>query len=179
VRQFEGPASLGIVQELGIKQLRWRQTIADYLDQNYDELVRAADGASTSGSAAADAGNVTFCIEGNIGAGKSTWLQMAKQGYENLADYRSDIHEMVEVVPEPVEEWQNVSGKDINLLELFYKDAKRYAFAFQQYVLVTRMRKVRRSHGQWHAMWRASVLACEWNRERVRIGHTLAIKLDD
>ena len=67
-----------------------------------------------------------FIIEGNIGAGKSTFLKMIKE-YLNL-----------QVVMEPHEQWQKV-GDEHNLLDLFYKDPKRWAYTFQSYAFVSRI----------------------------------------
>ena len=50
-------------------------------------------------------------IEGNIGAGKSTMLKF----FNNYSD--------IELIPEPVAEWCNVSGH--NLLSKLYEDPKR------------------------------------------------------
>ena len=58
-------------------------------------------------------------LEGNLAAGKSTLLSvLAEQG---LA---------LEVAQEPVAQWQHVSGDEDNILELFYKDPKRWAHTF-------------------------------------------------
>lgn len=65
----------------------------------------------------------TVCFEGNIGSGKTTFLSNFKQ-FKNTT-----------VLQEPVELWQDVGGT--NLLELMYKDPKRYAFLFQSYVQLT------------------------------------------
>ncbi len=67
-----------------------------------------------------------FIIEGNIGAGKSTFLKMLKQ-YLNI-----------QVVLEPHEQWQDVGGGH-NLLDQFYKDPKRWAYSFQSYAFVSRI----------------------------------------
>lgn len=81
---------------------------------------------------------VKLAVEGNIGAGKSTFLDV-------LSSSPLELQDIVEIVPEPVEEWQNVdsiNGQQ-NLLDQFYKDPKKYAYAFQHYVLLTRMQKDR------------------------------------
>ena len=54
---------------------------------------------------------VVLSVEGNIGAGKSTFISLLRTqlGLDNL-----------ETVDEPVEKWKNVRGK--NMLEAFYKD---------------------------------------------------------
>ena len=67
-----------------------------------------------------------FIIEGNIGAGKSTFLKMLKK-YLNI-----------QAVVEPHEQWQDV-GDGHNLLDHFYKDTKRWAYTFQSYAFVSRI----------------------------------------
>lgn len=53
----------------------------------------------------------------------------------------------VQVVPEPVDKWQNIQdtngGQPSNLLEAFYRNPERYAYTFQNYVFVTRLMQVR------------------------------------
>lgn len=115
------------MQDVGIAG-RWRNTIADWVDANYLAAM------NLDGSKAAN--RITFCVEGNIGAGKSTYLDMVQ-----MTNDAASINEMIEVVQEPVDMWQDLSGE--NLLELFYKDPERYAFTFQQYVLITRIKRVR------------------------------------
>lgn len=67
-----------------------------------------------------------FIIEGNIGAGKSTFLRLIK---EKLP---------VQVVFEPLSRWQNV-GEGGNLLEKFYQDTSRWGYTFQTYAFITRI----------------------------------------
>lgn len=72
-------------------------------------------------------GQRCFVVEGNIGAGKSTFLKMLKE-YLN-----------VQIVLEPHEQWQRVGGEDHNLLQKFYKDPARWAYTFQSYAFVSRI----------------------------------------
>lgn len=65
----------------------------------------------------------TVLVEGNIGCGKTTFLQ-----------YFSKFNN-VEVLKEPVERWRNVDGH--NLLQLMYEDPERYSMPFQSYVQLT------------------------------------------
>lgn len=62
----------------------------------------------------------TVLVEGNVGSGKSTFVDI-------LASRDSRILP----VPEPVEVWQNFSGTGVNLLDLMFRDGKRYSGAFQ------------------------------------------------
>ena len=69
---------------------------------------------------------LNLIVEGNIGAGKSTFLTIVKK-YLDL-----------DIIYEPHDRWQNVGGQH-NLLELFYSDTKRWAYAFQTYAFVSRV----------------------------------------
>ena len=68
-------------------------------------------------------------IEGNIGAGKSTFLKV-------LSNYID-----VEIIFEPTDKWQNAS-EDENLLHLFYKDTPRWAYTFQSYAFISRINTI-------------------------------------
>lgn len=60
----------------------------------------------------------TVMVEGNVGVGKSTFVNILAGQDGRIAP-----------VPEPVEVWQNFSGT--NLLDLMYKDGKRWSGPFQ------------------------------------------------
>jgi len=71
-------------------------------------------------------------IEGNIGAGKTTILKM-------ITDMYSTSQDKIVFLKEPVELWYNIkdeSGK--TMLENFYENPKKNAFAFQIMACVTR-----------------------------------------
>lgn len=70
--------------------------------------------------------NKSFIIEGNIGAGKSTFLRI-------MSNYL-DIHPVFE----PHEKWQKIQGGE-NLLQKFYQDIKRWSYTFQTYAFVSRV----------------------------------------
>jgi deoxyadenosine/deoxycytidine kinase len=69
----------------------------------------------------------SLIIEGNIGAGKSTFLKM-------ISTYLT-----INPVFEPHEQWQHVGGDGENLLDKFYTDIQRWAYTFQTYAFVTRV----------------------------------------
>ncbi len=77
-----------------------------------------------------------FIIEGNIGAGKSTLVSLIQQ--------KLDVH----VIFEPHDQWQMVGGTE-NLLDKFYKDTSRWAYTFQSYAFVTRVR-AQEEHAKKH-----------------------------
>lgn len=71
---------------------------------------------------------ITF--EGNIGAGKSTFV---KTFIENLGDGLSK-----KLIEEPLDKWMDLAGE--NLLAQMYQDPAK-TFLFQTYVLVTMLEK--------------------------------------
>jgi deoxyadenosine/deoxycytidine kinase len=72
-----------------------------------------------------------IAIEGNIGAGKSTFLQKLKK----------EVNDVV-VIPEPVDEWNQNIVDGLPILEAFYKDPKRHAFLLQMIITLTRARTI-------------------------------------
>lgn len=83
---------------------------------------------------------ITFCVEGNISVGKSTFLQ-------KIANETLELHDLVEIVPEPVSKWQDVGPDHFNILGAFYAEPQRYAYTFQNYVFVTRLMQEKESAG--------------------------------
>lgn len=70
-------------------------------------------------------------IEGNIGSGKSTILKVIRENFPELS-----------ILDEPLSDWENVGEKkNINLLELYYKDQARWGFTFQIYAFMSRLNK--------------------------------------
>jgi deoxyadenosine/deoxycytidine kinase len=73
-------------------------------------------------------GKKWYIIEGNIGCGKTTLIRQLKA--------RDDF----EVIEEPVEVWKHIVNEDgENILGLFYKESKKYAYIFQTIVFKTRI----------------------------------------
>ncbi|XP_054917945.2 deoxyguanosine kinase, mitochondrial isoform X4 [Dermacentor andersoni] len=68
---------------------------------------------------------VKVAVEGNIGSGKTTFLEGCQQFVDTT------------VLIEPVTIWRDLQGQ--NLLELMYKEPKRWSLAFQTYVQLTMM----------------------------------------
>lgn len=83
---------------------------------------------------------ITLCVEGNISVGKTTFLQ-------RIANETLELRDLVEIVPEPVDKWQNVGPDHFNILNAFYEEPERYAYTFQNYVFVTRVMQERESCG--------------------------------
>jgi len=72
-------------------------------------------------------------IEGNIGVGKSTFIE--KILINNFED--------CEKVSEPVELWKTFTDENNkNILQMFYEDKKRWSYSFQNIACITRMMKI-------------------------------------
>ena len=69
----------------------------------------------------------SLIIEGNIGAGKSTFLKMINEYLD------------IQAVFEPHEKWQHIGDGDENLLDKFYKDINRWSYTFQTFAFVSRV----------------------------------------
>ncbi|MBH1989103.1 MAG: deoxynucleoside kinase [Myxococcaceae bacterium] len=74
----------------------------------------------------ADVTDFMLFLEGNIGAGKSSFLKLLGEDLD------------CRIVFEPHQRWQSLQG-DQNLLELFYKSPERWAYTFETYTLLTRL----------------------------------------
>ncbi|MBN2267623.1 MAG: deoxynucleoside kinase [Candidatus Babeliaceae bacterium] len=66
-----------------------------------------------------------FCLEGNMGVGKTTFLKCVGSRLN------------AQIVYEPVDSWRNINGVD--LLGEFYADKARWGYTFQAYAFVTRL----------------------------------------
>ena len=83
---------------------------------------------------------VVLSIEGNIGSGKSTFVQ-------NLKDsFAQELPGPIRIcfLQEPVDEWNQIrdsTGKTI--LECYYEDQQAYAFTFQMMAYITRLNRIK------------------------------------
>ena len=73
-------------------------------------------------------------VEGNIGSGKSTFVEMLKK-------YFLDNEEMpICFVQEPVELWNEIKDNDgKTMIENFYSNPEKYSFAFQMMAYISRL----------------------------------------
>jgi deoxyadenosine/deoxycytidine kinase len=75
-----------------------------------------------------------FTIEGNIGSGKSTFLNLLKDKLKHVNGIP------VVFVEEPVSQWETIQSEDgKSMIELFYSDKKKYAFSFQIMAYISRL----------------------------------------
>jgi len=79
------------------------------------------------------ANKIIISVEGNIGVGKSTFINILKSKWDGGC----------EVIPEPVDMWKNLTNSDgKNILQTFYEDIPRWAYSFQNVACITRMMKM-------------------------------------
>ncbi|KAI9084385.1 hypothetical protein K1719_033727 [Acacia pycnantha] len=138
--KFSGKPSDKMVEYLqssvGIIHKNHAESISTFIKKSVDE--ESEDNSSVL-SPLKD--RITFCVEGNISVGKTTFLQ-------RIANETIELRDLVEVVPEPIDKWQNVGPDHFNILDAFYAEPQRYAYTFQNYVFVTRVMQERESSGE-------------------------------
>lgn len=84
---------------------------------------------------------ILISIDGGIGAGKSTILN-------KLRDANPDIH----YIDEPVDTWTALKNEEgESLLEVFYKDKRRWSYTFQNCAILSRYRNTIRAIDEWRA----------------------------
>ena len=77
----------------------------------------------------------TISIEGNIGSGKSTLIEELKLRFPAII-----------FVDEPVKDWDLIHDENGNtMLQKFYEDKSKYAFAFQMMAFISRLKLLRKA----------------------------------
>ena len=120
---------------VGIIHKNHAESITTFIKNSVDE-----EQDDKSSMQASQKKRITFCVEGNISVGKTTFLQ-------RIANETIELRDLVEVVPEPINKWQDVGPDHFNILDAFYAEPQRYAYTFQNYVFVTRVMQERESSG--------------------------------
>lgn len=123
---------------IGIIHRNHAESITTYIKDSVDKELTEDN--SNSDSKLSQKKRFTFCVEGNISVGKSTFLQ-------RIANETLELRDLVEVVPEPIDKWQDIGPDHFNILDAFYAEPQRYAYTFQNYVFVTRVMQERESSG--------------------------------
>jgi len=97
-------------------------------------------------------------VEGNIGAGKTTFLEniekiLCKEG-----------NTKIRILREPVDIWNTIKDKDDGetILSKFYKDPTKYSFAFQVMAFSTRLSELKRMFTEYPD---CEILICERSLE--------------
>lgn len=94
---------------------------------------------------------IIVSVEGNIGSGKSTLTRYLQEKYmddyiKNGGMYKTDADKTLSPMPnivflqEPVDAWSRIcDDKGVTILEHFYQDQEKYAFAFQMMAYISRL----------------------------------------
>ncbi|WKA11234.1 hypothetical protein VitviT2T_028757 [Vitis vinifera] len=139
--KFFGESSQKMVEFLrssvGIIHRNHAESITTFIKESVDEELKDN---SDSDAKPTQKKRLTFCVEGNISVGKTTFLQ-------RIANETLELRDLVEIVPEPINKWQDVGPDHFNILDAFYAEPQRYAYTFQNYVFVTRVMQERESSG--------------------------------
>ncbi|XP_021748863.1 uncharacterized protein LOC110714621 [Chenopodium quinoa] len=136
--KFFGKSNQTMVEYLqssvGIIHRNHAESITTYIKKSVDEELK--DDGSDSGIRSQN--RITLCVEGNISVGKTTFLK-------RIVNETVELRDLVEIVPEPIDKWQDIGPDHFNILDAFYADPQRYAYTFQNYVFVTRVMQERDS----------------------------------
>ncbi|KAJ0087231.1 hypothetical protein Patl1_07765 [Pistacia atlantica] len=119
---------------VGIIHKNHAESITTFIKESVDEELKD----SNSDDKPTPKKRITLCVEGNISVGKTTFLQ-------RIANETLELRDLVEIVPEPIDKWQNVGPDHFNILGAYYDEPERYAYTFQNYVFVTRVMQERQS----------------------------------
>lgn len=135
--QFFGKSNQKMVEFLrssvGIVHKNHAESITTFIKQSVDEELK-----ENVVNPVQQKKRLTFCVEGNISVGKTTFLQ-------RIANETLELQDLVEIVPEPIDKWQDVGPEHFNILDAFYAEPERYAYTFQNYVFVTRVMQEKES----------------------------------
>ncbi|GFZ03049.1 P-loop containing nucleoside triphosphate hydrolases superfamily protein [Actinidia rufa] len=129
--KFFGKSSQKMVEFLqssvGIIHRNHAESITTFIKESVDEELK--EDSSNSDVQRIPKKRLTFCVEGNISVGKTTFLQ-------RIANETLELQDLVEIVLEPINKWQDVGPDHFNILDAFYAEPQRYAYTFQNYVFV-------------------------------------------
>ncbi|CAN1293766.1 Deoxycytidine kinase [Linum perenne] len=130
-----GPKNLRKLVEKGLRGMAELKQL--YKDKSVDEELKDVNSDDVN-NLIPKKQRITFCVEGNISVGKTTFLQ-------RIVSDTIELRDLVEVVPEPIDKWQDIGPDHFNILDAFYAQPDRYAYTFQNYVFVTRVMQERES----------------------------------
>ncbi|KAJ1429028.1 P-loop containing nucleoside triphosphate hydrolase protein, partial [Ochromonadaceae sp. CCMP2298] len=78
---------------------------------------------------------ILVSIEGNIGAGKTTLLNSLRKSHPEWI-----------FIDEPVDTWSEIKNQEgESILEVFYRDRKRWSYTFQTCALLTRYQNIEKA----------------------------------
>ena len=84
---------------------------------------------------------IIVAVEGNIGSGKSTTVDLLKQKYDNQILFGRKVV----FLQEPVKQWEDISSGGENILEKFYANQEKWSFSFQMMAYISRLDILRKA----------------------------------
>lgn len=85
-------------------------------------------------------------IDGNIGSGKSTFVEMLKTYYSIPENQRSL---KICFLQEPVEQWNAIKDENNkSIIECFYANPDKYAFSFQMMAYISRLSVLKKAYNE-------------------------------
>ena len=82
-----------------------------------------------------------FSIDGNIGSGKSTFVQKLNEFYSKKKNCSG---KKICFLQEPVDEWNTITDEDgKTMIECYYADPDKYSFSFQMMAYISRLALIR------------------------------------
>ena len=76
-----------------------------------------------------------YTVDGNIGSGKSTFIQKLKEYFSG--------NEKIYFLKEPVDIWVTIKDPEKNIIERFYEDQEKYSFCFQMSAYISRLCEIK------------------------------------
>lgn len=83
---------------------------------------------------------IILSFDGNIGSGKSTIVKYFENNFEEYCNKKNNNYKIC-FLQEPVKEWEKIVDKESNenIIQKYYKDNEKYAFAFQMMAYISRL----------------------------------------
>ena len=89
--------------------------------------------------------NLVISIEGNIGSGKSTIIELLSQ-LSNENNFKKIV-----LLKEPVHEWEEIVDDENNsIISLFYQSQSDYGFSFQMMAYISRLNNLKKALNENH-----------------------------
>lgn len=83
---------------------------------------------------------LVFSIEGNIGSGKSTIVNILREKLSNINKFPQ-----IFFLAEPVDDWNSIRDENgVTILEKFYENQNKYAFSFQIMAYISRLAQIKK-----------------------------------
>ena len=103
--------------------------------------------------------NMIVYIEGNIGTGKSTFVNLLGN-YMNAIEAEGRFKPIL--IQEPVDEWMQTFDSDgKNILEKFYENQNRWSFTFQMNSFISRAHKISQALKECETLGKQPLLLVE------------------